>query len=237
MPIDFKIRSFRSELLDAPYIRKELLLKNLQELDFINRLFGGHSVSLQGIKQLINNHTTSYHVTDLGCGSGDAILYMANWARKHNYQVTFTGIDKNADAIAFLMRKCKDYPEINGIESDYYAYLQTVKTIDIVHCSLFCHHLNDEELFLLVDFLNQHTKTGFVINDLHRHWLLYGAVWGITHLTGGSELSKNDGPLSVLRAFKKNELIGLLNKIQVKSYSVRWKWAFRYLLISYYTKV
>lgn len=230
MPSKFKFRSYTPELLDAPYIRKELLIQNLQELDGINRLFGGHHVSLQGIKTLITDPHKMYHLVDLGCGSGDVMIYMARWARKQNFQVTFTGVDKNADAIGYLMNHCKNYPEIHGIVSDYRAYLETVKHIDIVHCALFCHHLNDEELFALLILLNQFTKTGFVINDLHRNWFLYHAVWGITHWTQGSVLSKNDGPLSVLRAFKRQELEELLNKTYVKSYSIKWKWAFRYLV-------
>jgi hypothetical protein len=42
---------------------------------------------------------------------------------------------------------------------------------------------------------------------------------------------KHDGPLSVLRGFKKSELIGVLQKAGIESYSLKWKWAFRWQLI------
>jgi hypothetical protein len=96
---------------------------------------------------------------------------------------------------------------------------------------LFCHHLNDEELVKLFRDFNQYAKSGFVINDLQRNRLVYSGVWLITRILNGSSLSKNDGPISVLRAFKRVELNYLLKKAQVKNYSIKRKWAFRFLVV------
>jgi len=234
MPDKFKYRSYESELLDAPDIPKELLIQNLHELDFINRTLGGHNITMNGIKKLVTDKNKLYHIVDLGCGSGDAMKRIAGWARKNGYKVKLTGVDKNIDVIRYMKAYCKDYSEISGIVSDYRDYLKTTHTIDIVHCSLFCHHLNDDELIDLFDYLKSHTKTGFVINDLQRNRIAYFGVQIITHLLNGSALSKNDGPVSILRAFKFNELNMLLQKVQMKHYSLNWKWAFRYLIIGYH---
>ena len=229
----FTHRSDKSELLDAPHIQKELLFKNLQELDLINRALGGHAISLNGIKKLITDKNKIYHIVDLGCGSGDTMLYIVNWARKNGYKVKLTGVDKNLDTIHFMTNHCKDYPEIKGVANDYHNFLETDITIDIIHCSLFCHHLRDTELIELFNYFKQYSKTGFVINDLHRHWVAYYGVYIITHLLNGSILSKNDGPISVLRAFKRKEIAALLNESQIMKYTITWKWAFRYLVVGY----
>ncbi len=42
---------------------------------------------------------------------------------------------------------------------------------------------------------------------------------------------KYDAPLSVLRAFKKQELIEILNKAGIRDYAIRWQWAFRWQVI------
>jgi hypothetical protein len=42
---------------------------------------------------------------------------------------------------------------------------------------------------------------------------------------------KYDAPLSVLRAFKKRELISVLAQAGVEKYSLKWKWAFRWQLV------
>lgn len=232
MPNRFKHRSLQSEMLDAPNIPKELLFQNLDELDFINRVSGGHAISMNGIKKLVSDKNKVYHIVDLGCGSGGTMKRIADWARAEGYQVRLTGVDKNSDVILYLNYHCKGYPEISGIVSDYLDFLKTGGPFDIVHCSLFCHHLNDEELAVFFNWLKYHAKTGFVINDLHRHWLAYYGVQLITRLLNGSALSKNDGPVSVLRAFRREELFSLLRTVRINNFSITWSWAFRYLVIA-----
>jgi len=223
--------------LDAPHVPKELLLENLRELDFINRILGGHSITMNGIKKLVTEINKIYHIVDLGCGSGGTMKHIAGWARAKGYKVKLTGVDKNADVIHYMNEYCKDYAEINGVVSDYRDFLNTAPTIDIIHCSLFCHHLKDDELAALFRCMEQYCKTGFVINDLQRNWLAYYGVQLITYVLNGSALSKNDGPVSILRAFKFEELKMLLQRAQIKNYSINWEWAFRYLIIGYKLKL
>jgi SAM-dependent methyltransferase len=231
MPNKFNHRSGESELLDASYIPSALLYKNLRELDFINRVLGGHSISMNGIKKLVTEKKKIYHIADLGCGSGAMMKRIAGWARTNGYQVKLTGVDKNREVINFVNDDCKEYPEITGVVSDYRDFLKTGGRFDIIHCSLFCHHLKDDELDEFFSYLQRYAKTGFVINDLHRHWVAYYGVKMITRLLNGTALSKNDGPVSVLRAFTFKELHTFLQKAHIDNYSITWKWAFRYLII------
>lgn len=227
----FKNRSHEKELLDESNISRELLYKNLRELDILNRLSGGFAISLKGIKHLITDYHKIYHIVDLGCGSGDALKVIADWARLNNYKVRLTGVDMNANAIEYLKFHCVDYPEINGITADYQEYLNSYVNVDIVHCSLFCHHLNDDELLRLFNYFRHHVKIGFIINDLQRHWFAYVGVWLLTRLVNGTVLAKNDGPISVLRGFKTKELNNLLNKANITHYSVKKEWGFRFLIV------
>ena len=233
MTSKFTYRSSMSELLDATYIPKDLLFQNLGELDFINRILGGHTISMTGIKKLVTEKNKTYHIVDLGCGSGDTMKHIADWARAKGYKVKLTGVDKNSEVINYMNNHCKGYSEISGVVGDYRDYLKSAINIDIVHCSLFCHHLKDDELIELFSYLKQYAKTGFVINDLHRHCIAYYGVKMITYLLNGSALSKNDGPISILRAFKFKELKSLLQKAQMINYTVKWKWAFRFLILGY----
>lgn len=233
MPDKFKNRSFESELLDAPGIPVDLLEKNLRELDFINRVMGGHTISIDGLRKLITQKDKIYNIVDLGCGSGDTLQYISRWAKAGGFKVRLTGVDRNADVIHYMNQYCKDYPDITGVVSDFGEFLKTKTDIDIIHCSLFCHHLNDDQLFELFTYIKNFVHTGFVLNDLQRSAVAYYGVYAITHLLNGSSLSKNDGPISVLRAFKKNELQELLYKSGILNYSITWKWAFRYLVIGH----
>ena len=137
----------------------------------------------------------------------------------------------NAEVIEYLKKQCGTYPEITGITGDYKEFLDRNTSVDIVHCSLFCHHLNDVELIKLFTFINEKVTTGFVINDLQRNWLAYYSAWVFTHLFNGTALAKNDGPISVLRAFKANELKHLLEKANIKNYIIQKKRLFRFLIV------
>jgi len=227
----FSQRSYELELLDAPNIPKELLFKNLRELDVVNRLLGGHAITLSGIKKLVVDKTKTYRIVDIGCGGGDAMKQIAKWASANHFKIELIGVDMNADAIQFMNEECKEFSNITGVMSDYRDYLKSNTNVDIVHCSLFCHHLKDDELVELFQYMNQYAKAGFIINDLQRHWFAYYSIKFLTRLLNGSTLVKNDAPLSVLRGFRKEELNALLEKSKVKYYTIKWKWAFRYLLL------
>lgn len=215
--------------MDAPNIPVRLLHDNLGELDILNRYFGGHAISLEGIKRLVTDRERTYHIADLGCGSGDVLKFIARWAQSNSYMVKLTGVDINPNAIAYLKINCSDYPEIEGVVSNYKDYLASVPKVDIVHCSLFCHHLNERELLDLFQTLNNYTS-GFVINDLQRSRLAYWGAWLLPRLLNGTYLSKHDGPLSVKKAFTRDELLKLLHAAGVENAVVNWRWAFRYLV-------
>ena len=231
MKTKFKYRSNEKELLDETNIQQDLLFKNLRELDILNRTTAGHSITLKGIKLLVTDHTKIYHIVDLGCGSGDSLRAIADWARKNNFNVQLTGVDMNVDVIEYLKKHCRTYPEISGITTDYQEFLDRNTSVDIVHCSLFCHHLNDDEMINLFTYFNEKVTTGFVINDLQRNWMAYYSAWFFTRLLNGTILAKNDGPVSVLRAFKVSELKHLLQKANIKNYIIQKKRLFRILIV------
>lgn len=228
----FEYRSDEKELLDGTAIGRDLLFQNLKELDFLNRTTGGHSISLNGIKKLITDPSRVYHVADLGCGSGDSMVAIACWARANKFKVRLTGVDNNPDAIEYLKIRCRDYPEITGIAEDYRNFLNRNRSVDIAHCSLFCHHLNDKELLHFFIHCRENLKSGFIINDLQRKALVYYCAWAFPRIFNGSALSKNDGPVSVLRGFKYEELSGLLYKANLRNYSIEKKWGFRFLVVA-----
>jgi len=232
----FTNRSAEKELLDSLDVPADLLYKNLKELAILNQKTGGHAISLKGVKQLITDKHKTYHLVDLGCGGGDSLKAIADWARLKGYRVKLTGVDMNANVIDYLKNQCKNYPEITGIVSDYQDFLIHNTSIDIVHCSLFCHHLNDNELLELFGYFNQHVHTGFIISDLQRHWLTYYGAWLFTRLFNGTELAKNDGPVSALRGFKFEELNALLKKANVRDFTIRKIGLFRYLIVGKTTK-
>lgn len=105
--------------------------------------------------------------------------------------------------------------------------------IDIVHSSLFLHHFNEEEIKQILKNFLEISKLGIVINDLRRSILALAGIKIIAFLFSKSEMFKNDGPLSVRRGFLKKELIDILKELGVKNFTLKRKWAFRWMLVIY----
>lgn len=214
-------------------ISGDLLIQNLHELEFLNRNFGGHAATLFGLKKFINDRNRTYHIIDLGCGGGDTMIHIAEWGRRKNLKIRLTGIDRNPLVIDYMKQKCSGYPEITGMVSDYRRLLKSKKTADIMHCSLFCHHLTDEEIVDLLVYFRKSARIGFVINDLIRSRLAYYLVKILTSVANGSEVSRNDGPVSVLRGFNFHELNMFMKRASITKYQISPKWAFRVVITGY----
>jgi 2-polyprenyl-3-methyl-5-hydroxy-6-metoxy-1,4-benzoquinol methylase len=226
---DFTKRSNKKEILDRDDIPFADIKQNMQELNFINTYLGGHAISIQGLTKLIGDKK-SVTICEIGCGGGDNLTAINNFCKAKNIKAKFTGIDINANCIAFAKEKT-NIACVEFIISDYREVVFTEKP-DVIFSSLFCHHFTNEELTEMLKWMQCNCTTGFFINDLHRHPLAYYFIKGATKLFSKSYLVKNDAPLSVLRGFKKSEWQNILQRAGIKNYTLQWRWAFRYLIVA-----
>ena len=177
------------------------------------------------------HRTSKLKIADLGCGGGDMLMVMANWAKKKRINAQFIGIDANDFMINFATKRTANYPNISYLHQDIYSEEFKEKFFDIVTMTLFCHHFSDESLITLLQQLKKQTRIGIVINDIHRHWFAYHSIAWITKLFLKSYLVKNDAKLSVWRAFVREDLEKIIQKSGFTKYSIRWKWAFRWEVV------
>lgn len=227
----FKQRSYKKELLDGDAIPFADIKRNMQELDFINRKLGGHDITLDGIVALIKEQPVfnkQLSIIEIGCGGGDNLRAIKEWAAYIKLPVQLLGIDINEECIAYA----KGQQRNNGIQflhSDY-KLMKINNKPDIIFSSLFCHHFTDEELSLQLKWMQENSSVGFFINDLHRHPLAYYSIKLFTKLLSKSYLVKNDAPLSVQRGFKRTDWQSLFEAAGIENYSCQWRWAYRWLV-------
>lgn len=229
--LSFKQRSYKQELLDGTDIPFEAIKRNMQELDFINRKLGGHEITLDGIAELIKNamhFNNTLFVVEIGCGGGDNLRAIKEWANHTQLKVQLAGIDKNKECIVFAKTR-KGNEKIDFIQADYKEVVFDKKP-DIVFSSLFCHHFTDDEVVPMLVWMKQNSAIGFFINDLHRHFLAFYFIKIMTTLFSKSYLVKNDAPLSVQRGFVKQDWKRLLAAAGEKKFTIQWRWAFRWLI-------
>lgn len=228
----FENRSYTAELLDNENLPKEDLYQNLRELDFINQNLGGHNVVIKAVKKMLVDVSKSkeIHILEIGSGGGDNLRAIAKWGKRNNYKLKLTGVDLKQDCTDFAIKHSNE-PNIEFLTCNYQkAPFDRIGKPDIVFNSLFCHHFTDEQLHLMLRWMNENTVIGYTICDLHRHPLAYYSIKLLTAAFSKSYLVKNDAPLSVLRGFKKSELRRLLKNAQQKSFGISWAWAFRWIV-------
>lgn len=222
-------RSLEKELLDAEGIPFEEIALNMQELNTINTILGGHAISLRGFKTLLNNRK-KISVCEIGCGGGDNLQVILNYCQKKGIAVTLIGIDINQQCIHFAQSNQLLNEHTQFICSDY-GLVEFEEKPDIIFSSLFCHHFNQTDLVFQLQWMQENSQLGFFINDLQRHWLAYYSIKWLTYLFSKSRLVKNDAAISVARGFHKSEWTSLFELANLKAINIHWKWAFRYLII------
>jgi 2-polyprenyl-3-methyl-5-hydroxy-6-metoxy-1,4-benzoquinol methylase len=226
------LRSNQPELMDDLSLSGDELRKNLRELEVINNWLGGHKVVLDALnKSTLNYKNQHLTIADIGCGGGDTLTSIANWAQRKSINVQLTGIDANDFMVQYARQHCQHYSNITIAQHNVFSEAFALQEYDIIVCSLFCHHFTDEQLIRLFGQLYQQARVAVIINDLHRHWFAYYSIKYITKLFSGSRLVQHDAPLSVWRAFKRPELEKLLQQASIENYSLQWMWAFRWQLV------
>jgi SAM-dependent methyltransferase len=232
----FSQRSSDPELIDDLQLGSEALAQNLRELALTNRWLGGNQVTLRGLRQLLASGRAvakPLTVADLGCGGGDMLQMMAVWFRRHKIPAQLIGIDANAFMVDFAQERSGAFPEITYRQRDVFSEGFAEESFDIATMTLFCHHFSNDQLIQLLRQLRQQARVGVVINDLHRHWLAYYSISGLSWLLRASYLYRHDSRLSVLRAFSRSDWRNIIKASGYEHYTIRWRWAFRWEITLY----
>ena len=121
--IDTTYRSNATEIMDDFSMKGELLRDTLDKLGKINKWLGGNHVTIDGVKQLLNNQdkTKTYTILDLGCGHGDMLRLLADYGRSYGFKFNLIGIDANEDAVAYAQELSTDYSELSFQHLDIFS--------------------------------------------------------------------------------------------------------------------
>lgn len=222
-------RSEAPEIMDDFSMEGEILRDALDKIAGINRLLGGNKVTLQGVKQLLQKASAGeIRILDVGCGNGDMLRTLAGFAFEKQLKFQLTGIDANAFTISHARQLSENYENINFLCVDIFEEILLEKEYDLILCTLTLHHFKDEEILKLLKGFKEKARLGIVINDLQRSAIPYYLFIALCFVFRLNSMSKDDGLVSILRGFKKEDLQRYSNQLNFKNTSIRWKWAFRY---------
>ncbi|MEZ4837768.1 methyltransferase domain-containing protein [Flavobacterium sp.] len=230
MFVNTNFRNRAEELMDDFSMEGNELKSALQTIASINQKLGGNKLTLNGVKELLKFADRSKTITicDVGCGNGDMLREIAKFGLTNGYQFDLIGIDANAYTIKEAIQLSENFPNINYIQENILHKQKNQVNYDITLFTLILHHFSDDEINLILQDYLANSKLGIIINDLHRSSIAYHLFQLVCFVFKLQEMPKKDGLLSILKGFKKEELIAFSRKINAIEQTIQWKWAFRY---------
>lgn len=230
MSINTKYRTEETEIMDDFSLQGRELRAALDQIARINQLLGGNNLTLNGIKKIIKRGNASKQIViaDVGCGNGDMLRMLANYGLKNNLNFKLIGIDANAFTVNYAKTLSNEYSNMEYLCLDIFSEDFSTLQYDVVLCTLTLHHFTNEQILNIIAIFNNNARIGIVINDLQRSKLAYKLFELICKLFNLNKMSREDGLVSILRGFKKKELGEFSKKLNLKNYTINWKWAFRY---------
>jgi 2-polyprenyl-3-methyl-5-hydroxy-6-metoxy-1,4-benzoquinol methylase len=230
MFINTKHRTDKPEVMDDFNLQGDVLREALNKIVKINQFLGGNQLTLQGVKKLISKASQSDQITivDVGCGNGDMLRKLADYGIENKLNFQLIGVDANRYTINYARELSSKYSNIKYRCEDIFGNSFKEIRCDIMLCTLTLHHFKNKEIIDLLTVFNQNSKLGIVVNDLERSVIAYRLFQVLCVVFKLQKMSCEDGLTSILRGFKKRELVQFSKALNFNNYRIQWKWAFRY---------
>jgi len=231
MKLDFlKNRQFIAEEMDDFSLHGEELESTLSSLSKINKYLGNSSTVVNCLKPIIRQSQATLRIVDLGCGGGDLLRELAEFAIENKHELSLIGIDGNQNIISRASKKYESIPFLKFQSADILSSNFDLLECDILISSHFMYHFTDKDL---INFLLKHkhsVKSKIIFSELQRSVISYRLFQLLAFCLSFPKMIMSDGLKAISRSFRKRELLRILNTVSFKRYNIQWKWAFRYLV-------
>ncbi|GGD93508.1 methyltransferase domain-containing protein [Planktosalinus lacus] len=230
MLVNTTYRSSQSELMDQPNLSEVQLQLAYNDINKVNKLLGGNHITLNGVIQLTKDLPVNEPVTiiDIGCGDGEILFRCEHYALENKLNWILVGLDNNDKSIALAKKRMPAESKVQFQLMDVFSDELEKVTAHIFLFSLTLHHFSNDDIIRILEKSFHQAKTGIVINDLQRSALAYRLFQLFSFCFLKSNVAKNDGLVSILRGFKKEDLRGFSKLLPQSHQQLKQKWAFRW---------
>lgn len=229
----FEKRETKPERIDTGDYTDKEYKTFLREIRFINQRLGDRSALEKALLSEISKlDIKEFSVLDVGAGSGELLGVIAEFARQNGRRCNLVGLDLNELSSLEIARESENYPEVNAVRGDAFRLPFGDGTFDFAICSLFTHHLTDEQIPTVLREMERVSRRGIVVIDLERNpiaWLLFNFFCFAYRI---SRLVRQDGSLSIRKGFQEGELAALANRAGLSNATVQRQMPYRVVLKS-----
>lgn len=172
-------------------------------------------------------------ILDVASGGGHVAVGLARRAAREGVAVEITGIDIHGVAVDYA-RELAARAGVRGVAFERGDALAGARdgAADVALCSLFLHHLDDDQAVQLLRSMRATARRLVLVSDLRRSRVGHLFAWAGCRLLSRSRIVHVDGPRSVAAAFTPGEVRGLAARAGLAGASVQAHWPQRWLLIS-----
>ena len=214
------------ELMDDPALDPVEHRRALTAPARLNRWSNSAGVLWPAIAKLAHELQRPVRVLDVATASGDVPQKLMALAARAAIPLEIAACDLSPTAIAEATRLAT---AVQFFTHD--ALHQPLPTgFDVATCSLFLHHLSEEEAIALLANMQNAARHLILVNDLARSRFNYCAVWVGSRLLTGSRVVRFDGPASVRSAFTPSEALLLAKRAGLEGASIEHKFPCRFLM-------
>lgn len=221
---DLSARSQKQEQMDDPGISTLEYAALLADLAKVNALTLAARPILRFLDRLAKPGDR-LKILDVGFGHGDNLRRMARWAAWHSIEVDLVGIDLNPRSASVASAATDPDLPIRYRTGDY-ADLAG-EGWDVVVSSLVAHHMTRSQIVGFLRFMEKEARRGWMVNDLHRHAFAYHGFPLLARLMGWHRIVREDGTLSIARAYRPAEWPPLLDAAAITGARVYRAFPFR----------
>ena len=227
----FGQRSRELEHIDKGDYTPEEYEACLAELRRVNRWLGDVSALRRSVlPDIERGGARAFTLLDVGAGTGELLREVALAARGRGAAARLVGLELNERAAAGLIEESREFPEIASVRGDVMRLPFADGAFDYVMCSLFTHHFRDDACVRVFREMARVARRRVYCIDLHRHPVAYYFYTTIGRLILHNRLTREDGALSILRAFRPDELHRLGERAGLKDVKVERRFPYRLVL-------
>lgn len=227
----FKKRSHELEHIDKGDYTPEEYEGCLAELRRVNRWLGDISALKRSVlRDIGRGPRRDFTLLDVGAGTGELLREVALDARGRGARARLVGLELNARAAAGLLEESLEFEEIDSVRGDALRLPFADGAFDYVMCSLFTHHFRDEDCVRVLKEMARVARRRVYCIDLHRHPVAYYFYTTVGRLILHNRLVREDGALSILRAFRPDELHRIGERAGLKEVEVERRFPYRLVL-------
>jgi ubiquinone/menaquinone biosynthesis C-methylase UbiE len=201
------------ELLDGPLDDLDAVAGNLRDLRRFNRAFGLR-LSRAAIDRLVPA-PEPVTLIDVGTGGADIPVALLAAASRANRAMCVTAVDQSAAILAAAEQARPGLGSIRDLDlvvADGASLPYPDGSFDVAHSSLVAHHLEPPEVVAMLRETARVARRGVVLNDLVRGQVYWAGAWVVSHTMTRNRLTRVDAPMSVRRAYTRNELRDLVEQ-------------------------